>query len=105
MMEALQGTTPTLEITIPQDIPVSNIIGIELTMRHKASKQKYGLSDVTVDSETNTISYRFAEAQTLALDPDYPLWWQLRVKTASGIVGTDKYQIDVKDLMSEDVME
>ena len=100
----LQGTTPSLVITIPQDVPVSNIIGIELTFQHKDEKTIKTLSDVSVDSEHNTLTYNFTELETLAMDPKFSLVWQLRVKTSSGIVGTLASAVNVFDLISEAVM-
>lgn len=100
----LQGTTPQLIITIPETVPLTSVIGVELTISHKDSKNIIGLDDVTVDSENNTITYTFTEAQTLALDPRFPVQWQLRLKTASVIVGTLVQSIKVYDLISEDVM-
>lgn len=103
-MILLQGTTPPFVISVPE-IPVTSIIGIELMFYHKGAKTKHDLSDVTVDAEENTLTYNFTETETLALDPDFPLFWQLRIKTASGIVGTLKEEINVEDLISEEVME
>lgn len=65
----LQGTTPKLVITIPDTCPLSSVTDIELTMAHKCEKVIYGLADVTIDTEENTVTYAFTEAQTLALDP------------------------------------
>lgn len=103
-MSILQGTTPKLEITIPEEFPVSTITEIELTFAHKDAKRMIGLAGVVVNSETNTITYSFTETETLALDPKYPLWWQLRIQVPAGIVGTEKKQVSVLDLMSEEQM-
>ena len=100
----LQGTTPSLVLSIPEDVPVSNVISAELVLEHKGTKQKHGLSDVTVDADENTFTYKFSEDETLVLDPNYPLRWQLRLKTSSGIVGTEVETIDVLDLISEEKM-
>ena len=100
-MSILQGTTPKLEITIPEEFPVSTITEIELTFSHKDTVTKHGLSDVAVNGEMNTLTYSFTQAETLALDPRAPLWWQLRIKVPAGIVGTEKKQESVLDLISE----
>lgn len=101
----LEGTTPSLRIRVPQQIPVSNLTGVELTLRHKGVKTKYGLSDMIVDAENNIVAYPFTERQTLDLDPDEPLYWQVRFKTSSGIVGTKPARVEVYELMSEEEME
>ena len=100
----LQGTTPHLEITIPDTCPLSAVNAIELTIKHKDQVTKYGMSDVTVDTTNNKITYVFSETQTLALDPKAPVIWQLRLKTSGGILGTAEQEIRVYDLISEDVM-
>ena len=97
----LQGTTRSLVLSIPEEVPVSNILEIELNLSHKGIDSLHGLEDVSVDSEENTLTYNFTQAETLALDPSFSLIWQLRIKTASGIVGTLPSAIKVYDLLSE----
>lgn len=108
----LQGTTPKLVITIPDTCPLSSVTGVELTMwqewKVEAAKPPrrsapvvFDLADVTIDTEANTVTYAFTEAQTLALDPCAELGWQLRLKTASEIVGTLPSLVNVYDLISE----
>ena len=104
MSAILQGTTPKLEITVPESVPLDSVTGIELTMKHRGQKMIYGMSDVDVDTEANTITYSFTEAQTMAMDPRQDLIWQLRLKNATGIVGTLPAAIRVYDLISEVLM-
>lgn len=101
-MSILQGTTPKLEITIPEEFPVSSIEKVELTFSHNGIVTTHGLDDVAVSATANTITYSFTEAETLALDPRAPFWWQLRIKVPAGIVGTEKKQESVLDLLSEE---
>lgn len=100
----LQGTTPKLVITIPVEHMLTAVTEIELTIQHKGTKLLLHLADVTVDTDANTITYAFTEAQTLALDPKEPLLWQLRLKTSNGIVGTLPSEVKVYDLLSEVIM-
>lgn len=106
MSEILQGTTPSLKIIIdPADFDVGDVIKLELTMLNGETSAKYGLSDVTVDTEANSFIYQFTETETLALIPSRSLFYQVRFMFADGtIVGTKKMQIQVADLYSEDVM-
>lgn len=101
----LQGTTPRLTITIPDSIPVSEISALELSLTHKEQTTLLHLPDVDLDVEENVIIKRFSEAETLAMDPDYDLTWQLRVKVNNEIVGTQKSRIDIIDLQSEEPIE
>lgn len=106
MSEILQGTTPSLEIKInTADFDVSDVIKLELTMVNGGTPAKYGLDDVTVDTDENSFVYKFTEAETLALIPGRQLYYQLRFMFADGtIVGTKKMMIQVADLYSKDVM-
>lgn len=104
MNTILQGTTPKLEIEMPEAIAVDSVLGLELTFKHNDEVKIVDLSGVTVNTQTNTFTYHFTEEETLALDPRQPLFWQLRVKTSAGITGTAKAQISVLDLISEAVM-
>lgn len=106
MSEILQGTTPSLEIKInTEDFAVGDVVELELSMWNGEVSTKYGLSDVTVDTEENSIIYRFTEAETLALIPNRSLYYQARFLFADGtIVGTKKEKIEVADLYSKDVM-
>ena len=106
MSEILQGTTPSLEIKInTEDFSVGDVVKLELTMWNGDTSAKYGLNDVTVDEDANSIIYRFTEAETLALIPNRSLYYQARFLFADGtIVGTKKEKIEVADLYSEDVM-
>ena len=64
----LQDTTPKLVITIPDTCPLTSVVDIELTMAHKCEKTIYGIADVTIDTEANTVTYAFSEAQTIRFD-------------------------------------
>lgn len=100
----LQGTTPTLTITIPEEIPVSSITAAELTFKQLGTVWIYHLSELVIDSEENTISKTYTEAETLALNPTAPLSWQLRIETPDGIFGTPQARINVLDLISEEAI-
>lgn len=106
MDSILQGTTPTLTITIDtDDFAVSDVTKLELTTKHDGTVTSYDLNDVTLDTEANSISYTFTEAETLAMNPDKPLRYQCRFMFSDGsIVGTKTMYLDVADLFSEDVM-
>lgn len=100
----LQGTTPSLVITIPEEIPVSTITAAELTFKHANTLSIYHLSDLDVDTEENSLTYAFTETETLALNPIAPLSWQLRIQTPDGIFGTIQQRISVLNLISQEVL-
>lgn len=101
MNDILQGTTPHLIITVPETVPLVNATGIELTFQHNGKNHIVYADGVTIDTDENTITYVFTEAETLAMIPSKPLYWQLRIKNLDGIVGTLPETIRVHDLLSE----
>lgn len=104
MSGILQGTTPTFTITIPEEIPVSNITAAELTFKQSGKVWIYHLTDLIIDAEGNKINKPFTEAETLALNSKVLLSWQLRIQTADGIFGTIEKAIDVLNLISEEAI-
>lgn len=100
MNKVLQGTTPKLVMILPSDIEATDVTSVELTLVHKDTKTIVETAGVEIDAENNAIRYRFTEAYTLLLDPKYPLYWQLRIRTPDGIFGTEEAEIDVKKLLS-----
>ena len=103
--EILQGTTPSLEITInTDDFLVSEVVKLELTIKHNGITI-YGLEDVVVNTDNNSFIYTFTEEETLAMTPSKQIRYQLRFKLNNGrIVGTSQMTLGVADLMSKDVM-
>lgn len=106
MDSILQGTTPTLTIAIdPADFSVSDIVVLELAVKQKSNITLYGLSDVTLDPDANTISYTFTEVETLAFIPGVWLTVQLRVGFADGnICGSEPMSFNVDELISMEVI-
>jgi hypothetical protein len=106
MDNILQGTTPTITISIdPTDFSVSDVIALEFTTKQKNNISVYGLQDVTVDTNANTVSYTFSQAETLAFIPDVLLSVQLRFMFADGsIVGTNRMNFNIDDLISSEVL-
>lgn len=106
MNEILQGTTPTLEIAIDtDDFLVSSVTKLEFTIWHNSIMTIHGLEDVEVDTEANSFKYKFTEAETLAMIPKKPLYYQLRFMFSDGtIVGTRQMSVQVTDLYSEETM-
>lgn len=102
----LQGTTPSLTITInPEDFAVTDVVKLELVFQNGPNIIRKALADVTTDADENAITYTFTEAETLALRPQNALTYQLRFSFQDGsIVGTRKASLRVEDLISEAVM-
>lgn len=100
----LQGTTPTLRLILPEDLPVSSLDEVELTLHNAGSTLVKGLADVTLDTEDNAIVYVFSESETLKLSVGTSLVYQLRTRVGSMIQGTKKQAVAVHDLISDKEM-
>lgn len=106
MSGILQGTTPFFVCEIPEEIAVDTLTAIELTIRNNGVMYIYHLADLILDSEENTINRLFTEEETLALDPDSPFYWQLRVRTPDGMIyGTPRSRFEILDLMSKEMIK
>lgn len=103
----IQGTTPTLKITVKKtDILLENVADIELTFKQwNGPTVIKRLTNLGIDTTNNVIVYHFSEQETLDLLPRTDIEWQLRLKTIGGeIFGTKLNRFDVADLLSEEVM-
>lgn len=103
-MGILQGTTPTLRLILPEDLPVSSLDEVELTFHNAGSTLVKGLADVTLDTEDNAIVYVFSESETLKLATGTSLVYQLRTRVGSMIQGTKKQAVSIYDLISDKEM-
>lgn len=105
MDSILQGTTPTLTLEFePADLSVANIVGLEFAVKQQKTVAVYGLSDVTLDTEENSISYTFSEEETLAFIPDCFLFVQARMILSDGnIVGTEQISFNVNEFIGSGV--
>ena len=57
------------------------------------------------DPEENTLSYHFSETETLALQKNESMMWQIFVKIGSEVYGTDSAKISIKGKDKGAVME
>ena len=78
-MAILQGTTPLFVIPFEgTGISVSDFDKAELTLTQKGQKVTHYLNEMLADPEENTLSYHFSEAETLALQKNESMMWQLQ---------------------------
>lgn len=96
MDNLLQGTTPYLVIDFTDTgLDVSDFSAAELTLKTNINKRTYDLSKMSLDSEENTLTYHFSEADTLALSATAPAYWQIYVKVGAEIFGTESEQLKI----------
>ena len=100
MASIMQGTTPSLTITInPDDFQLSAVTKIELYVKNGGTLTTYTAEDLTVDTEANTITKTFSEAETAALNPKKFVTVQGRFWLGSSVVGINKISFGVSDMM------
>lgn len=97
----LRGTTPNVIFKFKKDsLDVSEIEAIELTIVQGNTKYIKDLSQVTVDSEDNSVRYHFTEAETLSFKAKVPVDVQMRFKIGFEIVGTGNVSLIFGELES-----
>lgn len=103
MNSILQGTTPTIIFDFSDSgLTVGSLTAAELTVVSKATKLTKTLSQMTVDSANNKLSYGFTEDETLKLSFTTDAWYQLYVKVGTEIYGTVKLPCDIlQDIKGE----
>lgn len=100
MASIMQGTTPSITITIdPDDFQLSNVTKIELYVKNGGTLTTYTADDLTVDTEANSITLTFSEAETAAMNPKKFLTVQGRFWLGTSVVGINKLTFGVADMM------
>ena len=100
MAAIMQGTTPSITITIdPDDFLLSNVTKIELYVKNGGTLTTYTAEDLTVDTEANTITLTFSETETAAMNPKRFVTVQGRFWLGSSVVGINKITFGVSDMM------
>ena len=99
MARIMQGTTPSVTITInPDDFLLSNVTKMELYVRNGSNLTTYTADDLDIDTDANTITKTFTEAETAALDPKKNVVIQGRFWLGNAIVGINKISYGVSDM-------
>ena len=100
MARIMQGTTPSVMITInPDDFLLSNVTKMELYVRNGSSLKTYTADDLDIDTIANTITKTFTEAETAALDSKKNVVIQGRFWLGNAVVGIKKISYGVDDMM------
>ncbi len=100
MAAIMQGTTPSITITIdPDDFQLSNVTKIELYVKNGGTLTTYTAEDLTIDTEANTVTLTFSEAETAAMNPKRFVTVQGRFWLGSSVVGINKITFGVADMM------
>lgn len=99
MASIMQGTTPSLTITIdPDDLQLSSVTAMRISFRQDKSITWYKKDDFTIDTSANTFTKVLTEEETARLKPGVPLVIQGRFWLGRSVVGINKISIGVSDM-------
>ena len=96
----MRGTTPVIEIEIDtEDFLLSELTAIELYVKNGNTTATHTKDDLMIDETENVLSYQLTEADTKALDPQFPVIVQMRGWYADGnVIGIEKLVFDTADM-------
>ena len=96
----MRGTTPTIEIEIDtEDFLLSELTAIELYIKNGNGTTTHMKDDPIIDETENVLSYQLTEAETKALNPQFPVIVQMRGWYVDGnVIGIDKLVFDTADM-------
>ena len=98
MQDLIRGTTPTLIVDFSDtEISVTDITQAVLVITQAGKSRNVFLSDLSVDTEANTISYHFTQAESLALSSGKGLDLQLDV-----VANGERYRAYKRRITGED---
>ena len=100
MASIMQGTTPSITITInPDDFLLSSVTKVELYVQNGVTLTTYTADDLIVNTEANTITLTFSEEETAAMNPKKFLTVQGRFWIDTSVVGINKLTFVVADMI------
>lgn len=101
-----RGTTPTITMTLPEEIHISEITAAAFSIAQAGEEiiSKH-LSDLTADATSNTLEVTLSQEDTLALDKDIVAEIQLKVKTNSeSVLVSDIIRASVDRIINGEVI-
>ena len=106
-MQIIRGTTPTIRITITNEMDLSTVqeVWVYIAQQNKVKVDKL-LPDVTIDTEHNKISVKLEQEDTLNLKANQDALFQIRMLltdgTALATVATD---VEIEEVYKGGVIE
>lgn len=96
----MQGTTPSVTLTIDEDdFLLADVTEIELYAKNGGRTTTTTMDGLTIDTEANSVTKHFTEVETAALDPRKNITIQARFFFADGsVVGIHKITLAVADM-------
>lgn len=103
----IRGTTPTITMKLPSNIPVGNIATAMVSIQQVGRKEKIdkNLTEMTIDRGKNYLMVKLTQEDTLSLFANKATNLQLKVKLNDGTVSaTYPMPLAVVDIINEEVI-
>ena len=103
----IRGTTPTLTMKLPSNVPVSDIATAIVSIQQVGRKEKIDkhLTEMTIDPDKNYLMVKLSQEDTLSLFAQKATNLQLKVKLKDGTVSaTYLMPLAVVDVINEEVI-
>ena len=99
-----RGTTPPITITLPQEYAVSNITTAYLSFAQNGVKKlEKSLSEMQLDTDTNSLSLVLTQEETLAFAPSV-ISFQLRFLYDGMAYATQTWKTPVEAIIKDGVI-
>lgn len=100
-----RGTTPIIVLELPDDIIVSDIAAAYMTMQVSGETViEKELTDMSVNTAQNTLSYKFTQAETLSLVAGTLVKYQWRFRVGTDAYATQVYQVPAEVILKDGVI-
>lgn len=103
----IRGTTPTITMKLPSNVPVSDIATAMVSIQQVGRKEKIDkdLTEMTNDPVKNLLMVKLTQEDTLSLFANKTTNLQLKVKLNDGTVSaTYPMPLAVVDIINEEVI-
>jgi hypothetical protein len=103
----IRGTTPTITMKLPSNVPVSDIATAMVSIQQVGRKEKIdkNLTEMTIDPGKNLLMVKLSQEDTLSLFAQKATNLQLKVKLKDGTVSaTFPMPLAVVDIINEEVI-
>lgn len=106
-MEIVRGTTPTIVITVKNEMDLTTIqeVWVYIAQQNKVKIDKL-YQDVTIDAEHNKISVKLEQEDTLKLKANQDALFQIRMLlTDDTALATIATEVEVAEVYKDGVIE
>lgn len=103
----IQGTTPEISIKVPNtDLNAYDEVVLYLKQANNLIDKKKSAGDVSIGGEGNdTATIGLTQQETMALNPNYPLHIQMRVKSNDVVMASNVIDVDVAPILDKEILQ